>query len=58
MVKKPPVSAGDEGSIPGSKISPREGNGSLFQYSCLRNPMDRGARWGTVYGVTKESDTA
>ena len=58
MVKKLPVSAEDEGSIPGSKISPGEGNGSPFQYSCLRNPMDRGAHWGTVCGVTKESDTA
>ena len=46
MVKKPPASAGDigdEGLIPGSGISPREGKGNPFQYSCLENPKDRGA---------------
>ena len=35
--------AGDEGSIPGSGISPGGGNGNQLQYSCLENPMDRGA---------------
>ena len=35
--------AGDLGSIPGSGRSPGEGNGNPFQYSCLENPMDRGA---------------
>ena len=30
-----------------------EGNGNLLQYSCLENPMDRGAWWATVHGVTK-----
>ena len=35
-----------------------EGNGNPLQYSHLGNPMDRGAWWATVYGVTKESDTA
>ena len=35
---------------------PREGNGNPLQYSCLRNPMDRGAWWATVHGVPKESD--
>ena len=35
--------AGDTGSIPGSGRSPEGGNGSPFQYSCLENPMDRGA---------------
>ena len=35
--------AGDPGSIPGLGRSPGEGNGSRFQYSCLENPMDRGA---------------
>ena len=30
-----------------------EGNGNSFQYSCLENPMDRGAWWDTVYGVTR-----
>ena len=44
---------GDLGSIPGSGRSPGEGNGNPLQYSCLENPMDRGARWATVHGVTK-----
>ena len=44
--------AGDPGSIPGSGKSPGEGNGNLPQYSCLENPMDRGAWWATVHGVT------
>ena len=35
--------AGDPGSIPGSGRSPGEGNGNPLQYSCLENPMDRGA---------------
>ena len=38
--------ARDTGSIPGSGSSPGKGNGSSFQYSCLGNPMDRGAWWG------------
>ena len=57
MVKNLPVNAEDEGSIPGSGISPGEGNGNPLQYSCLENPMDRGAWWATVHGVAKESDT-
>ena len=59
VVKKPPTNAGDTGdlgSIPGSGRSPREGNGNLFQYSCLGNPMDRGACQATVHEVTKELD--
>ena len=44
---------GDPGSIPGSGRSPGEGNGKPLQYSCLKNPMDRGAWWATVHGVTK-----
>ena len=32
---------------------PGEGNGSLLQYFCLENPMDRGARWATFHGVTR-----
>ena len=47
--------AGDLGSFPGFGISPREGNGKPLQYSCLRNPMVRGAWWATVHGVP-ESD--
>ena len=46
VVKNLPVSAGDAGdtgSIPGSERSPGEGNGNPLQYSCLENPMDRGA---------------
>ena len=45
------------GSIPGSGKSPREGKGNPLQYSCLRNPMDRGAWWATVQGGCKVSDT-
>ena len=60
-VKNLPVSAGDArdmGLIPGSGRSPRIGNGNPLQYSCLENPMDRGAwypvAWGaTAHGVTK-----
>ena len=33
--------------------SPEEGNGNPLQYSCLENPMDRGAWWATVHGVAK-----
>ena len=45
--------AGDPGSIPGSGRSLGEGNGNPLQYSCLENPMDRGAWWATVHGVAK-----
>ena len=45
--------AGDLGSIPGSGRSPGEGNGNPLQYSCLENPMDRGAWRATVHWVTK-----
>ena len=47
------VNAGDLGSIPGSERSPGEGNDNLLQNSCLENPMDRGAWWAIVHGVTK-----
>ena len=40
-------------SIPRSRRSPREGNDNLLQFSCVGNPMDRGAWWATVHGVTK-----
>ena len=56
MVKVSAYNAGDPGSIAGSGRSPGEGNGNLLHYSCLENPMDRGAWWATVHGVT-ESDT-
>ena len=45
--------AGDPGSIPGLGRSPGEGNGNPLQYSCLENPINRGAWWATVHGVTK-----
>ena len=44
---------GDPGLIPGLGRSPGEGNGSPLQYSCLKNPMDRGAGWATVRGAAK-----
>ena len=44
---------GDLGSIPGSGRSSGEGNGNPLQYSCLENPMDRGAWQATALGVTK-----
>ena len=52
-VKASACNVGDLGSIPGSGRSPGEGNGNSLQYSCLENPMDRGAWWATVHGVTK-----
>ena len=45
--------AGDLGSISGWGSSPGGGNGNPFQYSSLRNPVDRGAWWATVHGVSK-----
>ena len=56
VVKKPPTNAEDirdTGSIPESGRSPGEGHGNLLQYSCLENPMDRGAWWAAVHRVTK-----
>ena len=53
VVKHPPASAGDVGSNSGSGRSPGEGNGNSLQYSCLGNPMDRGAWWAIVHGVTR-----
>ena len=46
-------SAGDPGLIPRSGRPPREGNGYPLQYSCLENPMDRGAWWTAVHGISK-----
>ena len=59
VVKNPPANTGDArdvDSIPGLGRSPGEGNGNLLQNSCLGNPMDKGAWWATVNGVTKESN--
>jgi len=53
VVKNLPANEEDVGSIPGSGRSPGEGNGNPLQYSYLGNPMDRGAWWATVHGVTK-----
>ena len=50
MLKNSPANAGD---IPGSGMSPGEGNGNPLQYSCLGNPMDGGAWWATVYGAAR-----
>ena len=55
VVKKLPANAGDASLIPGLGGAPGEGNGNPPQYSCLGNPMDRGAWWVTVHGVAKES---
>ena len=51
--KESACNAQDPGSIPGLGISPGEGNGNPLQYSCLENPMDRGAWQATVHRVTK-----
>ena len=51
--KESTCNAGDPGLIPGSGRSPGEGNSNPLQYSCLGNPMDRGAWWPIVHGVTE-----
>ena len=43
----------DTGLFPGSGRTPGEGNGNPLQYSCLKNPMDRGAWWATVQSIAK-----
>jgi len=53
LVNHLPAKAGDPGLIPGSGRSPGERNGNPLQYSCLENPMDRGAWWATVHGVAR-----
>ena len=56
VIKNLPANAGDirdVGSIPGLGRSSEEGNGNSLQYSCLGNPMDRGAWRAIVYGVAK-----
>ena len=53
MIKASAYNAGDPGSISGLGRSPGEGNGTPLQYSCLGNPMDRGAWHSAVHGVTK-----
>ena len=56
VVKESTCQAGDMHSIPGEGKFPGEGNGNPLQYSYLGNPMDRGAWWAIVPGVTKELD--
>ena len=53
MVKNPPARAGDNSSFAGLGRSPGRANGNPLQYSCLENPMDRGAWWTTVHGIAK-----
>ena len=53
MVKNPPASAREVGSIPGLGRSPGEGNGNPLQHSCLGNPTDRGAWQAAVHGGHK-----
>ena len=51
--KNLPANVGDSGLIPRLGRSPGEGNGNPLQYSSLGNPLDRGAWWAAVHGVTK-----
>ena len=53
VVKYPPANVGDTGLIFGSGRSPGGGHGNPLEYSCLENPMDRGAWWAIVHGVAK-----
>ena len=53
VVKNPPVKTEDMDLIPESGRSLREGNGNPLQYSCLENPMDRGASRAMIHGITK-----
>ena len=53
VVENPPANAGDASSISGLERSLREGNDNPLQYSCLKNPMDKGTWWSTVHGVAK-----
>jgi len=52
--KESTCSAKDPHSIPGMGRSPGEGNGSPLWYSCLENPIDKGAWWATVHGVAEK----
>ena len=61
MVKNPPANAGDDirgsGSIPGSRRSPGGEDSNPLRYSCLENPMDRGAWRATVHGIAESGRT-
>ena len=56
VVKNLPANAGDMGSIPGLGRSPERENGNPLQFSCLGNPMDRGAWRATIHEAAKELD--
>ena len=53
VIKNLPTNAGDEGSVPASGKSPGVGKGNPLHFSCLENPMDKGAWQATVHRVTK-----
>ena len=53
MVNNQPANAGEMDLIAGSGSSPGGGNGNPLQYSCMENPMDRGAWWARVHGVAQ-----
>ena len=53
VVKNTPANAGHSGLIPGLGRSPGGGHGNPLQYSCLKNPMDRGVWWAAVHMVAK-----
>ena len=58
MVKTPPENAGDArdmSSVPGLRQSPGGGNGNPLQYSCLKNPMNRGTWQATVHGLQRQN---
>ena len=57
VVKKMPASAGDVSLLPGSRRCPGGRNGNPLQYSCLGNPMGRGAWWITVHRVAESDGT-
>ena len=60
VVKNLPAKVGDArdaGSIPELERSPGKGNDTPLQYSCLKNPMDRGTWWAAVHGVTELDKT-
>ena len=57
VVENLPARAGDMGLIPGLGKSPGEGNGNPLQYSCLENPIDRGAWWAIIHEAEEELDT-
>ena len=57
MVKNLPAKAGDTGVIPGLGKPPGGGHGNPLQYSCLQNPMDRGAWWATAHELAESGTT-